>query len=156
MGDRRRGLDVALAKRSFSEGTRGRAEEEEANDVIWDDGADGFAGNGKGAVVAFGRAGGVRSVEGFLGNDRSLTRGSFVFGASAATACALSSVFRFFCRLAFRIASSFASSSSRDAFFRFALVAAAASLSSALSISLSKGATFLDIRIVEVALGFLS
>ena len=161
MGERRRGLEppFALAGRSLSEDARGLDDEDDDGnaELIWD-GADARAGaSGEGAAVAFGRAGGDRSVGGFLGNDRSLARGSFV--DEPATERMASSILRFFCKLAFRSASSSRSFSSRDGFFRLTLVVVVGvCLSSTLSFSLSLSdvGIFFDMRIVEVALGFLS
>jgi len=159
MGDRRRGLEVpfGLAGRSLSEGGRGRDEEDDTSgELLWD-GTDARAeSSGEGVVVLAGRAEGDRSVEGFLGNDRSLTRDSFEAGAPVAGS-ALSSVLRFFCRLAFSAASSSGSLSSRDGFFRFTLAeAGGVTFSSTFSLSLSVGVTFFDMRMVEVAVGFRS
>jgi len=97
----------------------------------------------------------------FLGNDGSLARGSLDNDDAAGTVNASSSILRFFCRLALRTASSSGSGSSRTGFFRFTLVVAvrvcfSTAFSLSLSFSLSAGIVFLDIRIVEVALGFLS
>jgi hypothetical protein len=123
-------------------------------ELLWD-GTDARAGSsGEGVEVAFGRAGGDKSVDGFLGNDGSF-RGSFGV-EEPVTWTVPSSILRFFCRLAFRAMSSLRSFSSRDGFFRFTLVTVGVCRSSSFSIFLSDGVTFFDIRIVDVVLCFLS
>jgi hypothetical protein len=130
------------------------------------------SGEGTGVAAAadpatvLGRAVGDISMEVFLANDSSLARGSFEDVEEAETESAPSSVFRFFCKLALRSASSSGSVSSRVSFFRFTLVFVvivvvvvtgrvcfSSALSLSFSLSLSMGIVVLDIRI---ALDFLS
>jgi hypothetical protein len=158
MGERRLCLagPFVLGIRSLSEVGRGRDEDDEdvMAEVLCDGCGSGRAeGIGDGVFETLGRGEGAKSVEGFLGKDKSLTRAACSGGVPVAGR-GPSCVRRFFCKAVLLTPSS-RSSSSRDGFFRFMPTLTGVSLPPASSFSFSGTGAFFDIRIVD-ATGFRS